>query len=1184
MKKYRFIPALLSCIAAVLLAGGCFNPTASDPRPRLEPGQGMLVVSLGGNNVLPSLTMLPQDPQFTRYELEFFTDITGTTLSGRPAHSFTNSSIQLELPGSPSPGTAYYIRANGYNGAVLAARSDVIEVAIIGGNFIQQPFVLKPYMDEINGVLYDGFLDYSLSWDGLSRMPARAELKIEHYGDHDGLPGTDFEWYTIPPSLIPGTVTQNGAGTILLYSKDRALSQLTGSLSLPPGAYKLTVSVTMDEGAPAVSRTDAAHIYSTLTTPAAFHYGGGDLFLSNTSPDSGAAFITGFTFTETPNATTVIGSEASADGTRLIMIMVPADADPKHLTPQVTCADGSFIVSPAKRVPPAEPYLQGEIDFSNPTIWTAQAKNGATQRYTVVVTVASSTDCLITEFSVKKGADGSDIPGSTALIDQKNGAISVVVPNGTKVGVNYSLRTVFAFIGNRVVTVNDDETETPLTSGSSTLNFKDSEPPLLRVYANTEPNSPKKDYALLVTEAVSTTALITRFAVEGYPDIQLTEGFGIDSAPAVGTITGKLPYGVSRANLKPLIQFTGKSIEPLSGTVQNFTAPVLYTVTAWDGSTKKTYQVKLTNEEGNTNTGIFDFEITYLLIKEIPYESEEKPYVPPKPYTGTTPAKVVIGQKARADGKIPIVIQVPYNTDERRLIPKITLAGSGSAISPNPVIGVPLTGAIPFGNGGNSQEAVYTVTSQAGTTQDYVVVVSAGGRYLYVNATGDDGPDYYQGMTEDLPYKTLAKAVNRASGLSGVDHIFVTGELNAASESTSNLNTDTGSVITLNGTGGKKITVTGTGSGATFRGTFGKRVLSVTGGAKLAFENITVTGGSNPATYDGNGGGIYIAGSSTVKFSGGSITGNTAVSGGGVYVEGPTNSEFDFMGGTISNNTATGNSTTLAGMGGGGGVYVKDNALFWLAGGTVSNNTASKGAGGGVLVNGASMEDGFIMSGGTISNNRAPGGVYPHGGGGVYLAWGTFSMQGGSITGNYSNRQGGGVFVHWGNAIEQPLFIASGDSLIIGNDGVGSSKGICNRGETRLMDRAQTDTAYIWDYDDSGIIDQRFFLTGNARIGGVVLAYSKDNINYLEIADDGVTGADQICRIDLEGHLTGGLFKDFTPDADWLNKKLIYGAGGTLDTFVDSKRIVLGTFTGNKTIYLTDYKINVSGTAGTLTK
>ncbi|MDR2663295.1 MAG: hypothetical protein LBC31_09890, partial [Treponema sp.] len=328
-----------------------------------------------------------------------------------------------------------------------------------------------------------------------------------------------------------------------------------------------------------------------------------------------------------------------------------------------------------------------------------------------------------------------------------------------------------------------------------------------------------------------------------------------------------------------------------------------------------------------------------------------------------------------------------------------------------------------------------------------------------------------------------------------------------------------------------------------------------------------------------------------------SITGNKAVSGGGVYIEDSDNakdSEFTLMGGTISNNTATGTSAALDTMGGGGGVYVKGNALFWLAGGTVSTNTATRGAGGGVLVNGNpnhdpdgaggndSHEDGFLMSGGTISGNRAPAGVYPHGGGGVYVLRGAFEMLGGSITGNHSNRQGGGVFVHWGDGTRQPRFTASGNSLITGNEGVGSSKAICNRGRTELIGSAQADTVYVWDYDDAAITDQSFTLGGNARIGGLVLAYSEDNKNYLTIATAGITGSDQICRIDLEGHLTGGLFKDFTPDSDWVGKQLIKDTGSTLASLVSGKRIVLGTFTGSKTIYLTDYSIEVSGAVGRL--
>lgn len=48
-----------------------------------------------------------------------------------------------------------------------------------------------------------------------------------------------------------------------------------------------------------------------------------------------------------------------------------------------------------------------------------------------------------------------------------------------------------------------------------------------------------------------------------------------------------IPGNVSLNSLIPSITFTGKSINPASGTAQNFSNPVNYTVTAADGSTKK---------------------------------------------------------------------------------------------------------------------------------------------------------------------------------------------------------------------------------------------------------------------------------------------------------------------------------------------------------------------------------------------------------------------------------------------------------------------------------------------------------------------------------------------------------------------------------------------------------------------
>jgi hypothetical protein len=604
---------------------------------------------------------------------------------------------------------------------------------------------------------------------------------------------------------------------------------------------------------------------------------------------------------------------------------------------------------------------------------------------------------------------------------------------------------------------------------------------------------------------------------------------------------------------------------------------VYYTVTDANGKVKK-YKVTIGNEGPDQNTGIFDFRIT-----------------------NWPNCKVVIGQKPRPDGMIPIVIQVPHPTDETNMIPEIILSSPNAGISPKSGVTMVFSG----------QEAVYTVTSEGNAaTQEYVAVVSKGGEYYYVNgATGFDGyPDYYNGESEAYPFKTLAYAVYKAAHNSSIKGIFVRGALTESTEggawdeadvspwpdgfheNNSGASDDVkGSVFNLIGTNNTKITVTGLGN-ATLRGTSGKRVLSVTGGADIVFENITITGGNAPATsYGGNGGGVYAGGNSQVKFSGCSITGNKAVSGGGIYIEDlddANDSEVTLMNGTISGNTATGSSTALATMSGGGGVYIKGNAVFWLSGGTINDNTATRGAGGGVLVNaakdhalGGTHDDGFLMSAGSIINNTSPNGTYPHGGGGVYVAQGRFDMLGGTITANSSNRQGGGVFVYWKDA----GFFAYGTSSITGNSGVGSSKGICNRGITELWDQAQADTVYIWDYGEDTA--QSFTLMTTARVGGIVLAYSEENKNFVELVenpDNPDTGSDQICRIDMEGHLTGGLFKDFTLDADWKDKKLIDGNNTTLESLVDDKRVVLGTFTGSKTVYLTSYKIAVNGVEGTL--
>jgi hypothetical protein len=307
-----------------------------------------------------------------------------------------------------------------------------------------------------------------------------------------------------------------------------------------------------------------------------------------------------------------------------------------------------------------------------------------------------------------------------------------------------------------------------------------------------------------------------------------------------------------------------------------------------------------------------------------------------------------------------------------------------------------------------------------------------------------------------------------------------------------------------------------------------------------------------------------------------------------------TYSEFTLENASINDNTALGTSTAPASLAGGGGVCVSGDALFWMAGGTIANNTAGEhpnastyrgGSGGGVLVRGtlfdtdykAPHEDnfGFLMSGGTISGNKSYGNASPHGGGGVYVASGEFDMLGGSsITSNYSKRQGGGVFVRSG-----AVFNASGTSSITGNDGVGSSKGLCSRGVTEFMGSAQADTIYVWNplKEDGGIDENGFTLGENARVGGIVLAHSTEHRNYIMLADN-PAGMGQIGVIDLEGHLTPPSYSFVDTDInDWLNQQAIL-RGAAVTVAANISRFPLGTFVGGKTLSLSPYKLGGPGT------
>lgn len=255
-----------------------------------------------------------------------------------------------------------------------------------------------------------------------------------------------------------------------------------------------------------------------------------------------------------------------------------------------------------------------------------------------------------------------------------------------------------------------------------------------------------------------------------------------------------------------------------------------------------------------------------------------------------------------------------------------------------------------------------------------------------------------------------------------------------------------------------------------------------------------ITGGSQW----NSGGGVYAGEGTRLTIYGGSITGNTATGGtlahggGGVYVD--SGGYLTMYGGSISNNT-------LTGTGGGGGVFLDEDSRLYMHGGSISNNkqtdTTDDSHGGGVnaysamifmyggTISGNSSQIGagialrssnssLTMTGGTITNNTTDigiegvsagegGGVYvaayasnsvfisgsaeisnnyaSDGGGICFAGEGTFTMSGGTITGNKtaSGGYGGGIYISSSISGSAPGTISGG---VISNNTAGQGGGI----------------------------------------------------------------------------------------------------------------------------------------------
>lgn len=182
--------------------------------------------------------------------------------------------------------------------------------------------------------------------------------------------------------------------------------------------------------------------------------------------------------------------------------------------------------------------------------------------------------------------------------------------------------------------------------------------------------------------------------------------------------------------------------------------------------------------------------------------------------------------------------------------------------------------------------------------------------------------------------------------------------------------------------------------GGVLRNSSGKRIVLVESGT-LTMEGGYIVGGGNNS-YD-NGGGIYVN-NGTVNISGGVIAANSGTKGGGICING---GFLTMSGGVISGNqTKGGASTGNWNTGLGGGVFAQNTTVTIKDDGYITNNLE-------IL---KCEQEGFGC----------------HGGGGIATIGGSLAMEGGFVTGNYSEEAGGGMYIGHFNQGRPVTFTMSG--------------------------------------------------------------------------------------------------------------------------------------------------------------
>jgi len=249
--------------------------------------------------------------------------------------------------------------------------------------------------------------------------------------------------------------------------------------------------------------------------------------------------------------------------------------------------------------------------------------------------------------------------------------------------------------------------------------------------------------------------------------------------------------------------------------------------------------------------------------------------------------------------------------------------------------------------------------------------------------------------TSERPFGSIEKAMARLSEVAGKNirqseisgtspwELHVTGTPAVPTASI-----DGGNFIDVSSTIGH-LAIIGEGSGATIDANNKGRVINIASGASVTVQNITLKNGNST-----EGGGVRVAGGATFTIKNGTvISSNTASNGvgGGIFNLGTVIMEGGTIGGTSASDankaTITDPSNTSVGLG--GGIYCEKQGAnvctFTMTGGSIAFNSSER-KGGGLYIGSYAVAE--IKGTAKISSNEATSS-----GGGVY-AVGTFKMGG----------------------------------------------------------------------------------------------------------------------------------------------------------------------------------------------